>query len=543
MSYFIKKEVSFDGTDLMLNFSASDTDDFYDILNKVKGLMGREYLPVIRRWKLPPIQENISALDEMGFQFDASACHLLEEGEPEEFEWDTEIEVDESLMDENLYSFQVEGVRFLEARKGNGIISDQMGLGKSATALSYLRIHPKIRPVLIVCPATLKLNWRKEIRLWMDEEERIDILYGMKELEGLSGNPNIMIINYDILTAWLSVLKGLKIKVIIGDENQQISSHKAQRTKAFVKIARDIPYKIFLSGTPIRNRPSEFFTVLNLVNPVKFENRWKYLHRYCDPKHNGFGWTFNGITHEKELRYKIKPFMIRREKREVLKDLPDKSKIIIPLEPSRVEMEVYENADKEFREWVKTCSKKLEVQNQMEHLKQLAYLAKRNQVVQWMGDYLETGEKLVVFAYHKKAIRDLYSQFSDRAVHLTGDTPLPERQRVIDRFQTDDSVRLFIGQIQAAGIGITLTAASAVAFVEFAWSPADHEQAEDRIHRIGQEAETVFAYYLIAEGTIENSIVRLLQRKQKVTSYVLDGKEKEFINQSLLDDLIDEFGK
>lgn len=536
---YSKKEVSFDGKNLMLQFSMSDTDEFYNVLRQVKGLMGREYLPTIRRWSIPPVRENIDALDSIGFQFDGSACHLLEEGEePEE---ESLIEIDQSLLNENLYGFQIDGVKFLEARGGNGIISDSMGLGKSAQVLSYLRIHPETRPALIVCPATLKLNWLREIRLWMNKGERVDLLYGMKELEGLSKNPNIMIINYNILTAWLPILLDLKIRIIIGDESQQISSYKAQRTKAFVELAREVPYRVFLSGTPIRNKPAEFFTVLNLVDPEVFPNRWKYLYKFCNPKHNGFGWVFNGITHEKELRHKIKPLMIRREKKEVLKDLPDKVKIVIPLEPSKIEMGEYENADKEFKEWVNSQSKKIEVQNKVEHLKQLAYLAKRNQVVRWIEDYLETENKLVVFAYHKKAIRDLHSQFSGCAVTLTGETSLPERQKNIDSFQTDSRVRLFIGQIQAAGLGITLTAASAVTFVEFAWSPADHEQASDRIHRIGQEAETVFAYYLIAEGTIENSIVRLLQRKQKVVSYVLDGKERDFIDQSLLDSLIDEF--
>lgn len=539
-----RKIASFDGTNLMLQFSMSDTDEFYEVLRQVKALMGREYLPDIRRWNVPPVQDNIDALDGMGFQFDATACHFLEEGEPEEPEWDMSVKVDETQL-EKFYPFQIEGVKFLEARKGNGIIGDDMGLGKTAQALGYLKLHPEIRPTLIVCPATLKLNWRREIRLWMDRGERVDILYGMKELEGLSRNPNIMIINYDILKAWLWKLLGLKIKVIIGDECQQISN-RTHRTSAFVELAEDIPHRIFLSGTPIRNKPAEFFTVLNLVNPIIFPNRWKYLHRFCDPEHDGYSWVFNGITNEKELRYKIRPLMIRREKKEVLKDLPEKVKIVIPLEPSKVEMEAYENANREFREWVKTCSKKsekLEIKNEIEHLKQLAYLAKRNQVIQWIKDYLVTGEKLLVFAYHKKAIKDLYSQFSGCAVILTGETPLPERQRNIDSFQTDDKVRLFIGQIQAAGIGINLTAASAAAFVEFAWSPADHEQASDRLHRIGQEAETVFAYYLIANGTIENDIVDLLQRKQKVTSYVLDGKEKEFLDQSLLDSLIDGFGR
>lgn len=541
MSYN-NKTASFDGINLMLQFSVSDTDEFYEILKKVKMLMGRVYLPAIRRWCVPPVQENIDALDSIGFHFDATACHLLEEGEVEEPEEDMEIEIDETQL-KDFYPFQIEGVKFLEIKEGNGIIGDQMGLGKSAQALGYLRLHPEIRPALIVCPASLKLNWLKEIRLWMEEKEKVDILYGMKELEGLMGEPNIMIINYDILSAWLPLLLNMNIKIIIGDENQFISSYKAQRTKVFIKLARTIPHRIFLSGTPIRNRPAEFFTVLNLINPVIFPNRWKYLNRFCDPKFNGFGWAFNGMTHEKELRYKIKPFMIRREKKEVLKDLPDKVKIVTPLELSPVEMKEYDNADEEFREWVDSRSKKIEVQNKVEHLKQLAYLAKRNQVLRWIEDYLGTEDKLVVFAIHRKVISDLHFQFSECSVQVTGATPLPERQKVIDLFQTDPAVRLFIGQIQAAGIGITLTAASAVAFVEFAWTPADHEQAEDRIHRIGQEAEAVFAYYLIAEGTIENNIVKLLQRKQKVTSYILDGKEKDFINQSLLDSLIGEFGR
>jgi len=204
------------------------------------------------------------------------------------------------------------------------------------------------------------------------------------------------------------------------------------------------------------------------------------------------------------------------------------------------------DAEGEFAEWLNnhytTLIKEREL---LEHLRQLAYLAKRKAMLQWISDFISTDEKLVVMAYHTMAIDDIYSKFKDVAVKFDGRTNQLDRQKAIDKFQKDEKTKLFIGQINAASVGITLTAAHSLAFVEFTYTPTDHLQAEDRIHRIGQDAEMVNIYYLIGFGTIEEKITKMLNIKNNVVSKVVDGKEdKEFFGEEdILKELIKQYRK
>ncbi len=428
--------------------------------------------------------------------------------------------------------------------------------GKTVQSLMYLKLHPELRPILIVCPATLKLNWKKEIEKWMTDNEKVEVLQGRTAYE--INDPTILIMNYDILgkteiiekevkgelkkvkiisqDSWCYYLRSIGLKVIIADECQKISNYKAIKTKSFIKIKRRVKKFIPLSGTPIKNRPSEFFTVLNLLDPITFYDRWKYLQKFCGPKFNGFGYTFKGISNADELYKLIYPLMIRRKKEEVLKELPEKTTIVIPLECSDIELEKYYKKYKEIFD--KELNNKIKVKNEIEKLKQLAYAAKRDFVIQWIKDFLETGEKLVLFAVHIKVLDDIQKQFKDICVRIDGGVKVEDRQKAVDNFQTKKKIKLFLGQIRAAGEGITLTAARTVVHVELDWNPATHDQASDRTHRISQKADAVFIYYLIANGTIEDDIIKLLQEKGKMLGKVLDGKESEFIDTDIYDDLI-----
>jgi SWI/SNF-related matrix-associated actin-dependent regulator of chromatin subfamily A-like protein 1 len=218
--------------------------------------------------------------------------------------------------------------------------------------------------------------------------------------------------------------------------------------------------------------------------------------------------------------------MIRRLKVDVLKDLPPKRKIIIPLELDPIEEKYYRKADQEFIDWLKEHVKAgADAQVEVEKLKQLAYIAKRNSVLQWIEDQLTIGVKLVVFAWHTNAIKDLMWKFKDRAVMVDGSITGKKRDDAVEKFQNDAKIRLFVGQMKAAGEGIDLFAASAVVFVEFGWTPLDHTQAEDRINRIGQKSDSITAYYLIADGTVENDFMDMLEGKYDVVSQILDGKK------------------
>ena len=442
-------------------------------------------------------------------------------------------------MKYKLRPFQIKGVRWLDKVNGIGLLADEMGLGKSCQAITYCKINPELRPVLIICPASLKLNWQREIKKWSNEDSYI--IYGKKS----SHIPSYpwYIINYDILaeeikienkkvlkdTSWIYKLASIGIKAIIVDECQAIASGSAIRSKAVVTLKKILPKVRFiaLSGTPIKNRMKEFFTILNLISPYLFPNRWKYLHKYCNPKYNGFGWTFDGASNIEQLQELIKPLMLRRTKDEVLKDLPPKQRIIIPLETDKVAIENYYNATNQFLVWAKDhIDKGLEKQANIDRLKQLAYIAKRNSVIKWITEYIESGNKLVVATFHKNTLEDLYNHFKKISVYIDGSITGQARQNAVDNFQNNNKIKLIICQILTVP-GLTLTAANATCTVEFAWSASDHFQLEDRVARIGQKADSIFAYYLIAEETIEKHIMEMIDQKQEVVGKLLDGKDKD----------------
>jgi len=426
--------------------------------------------------------------------------------------------------------------------------------GKTVQAIGYCKINPKKRPVLVICPASIKLNWAREIVTWSGETD-INVIYGSNPYP--LQKSDWYIANYDILVkrgakdnkgktvieGWAKEFEKIGIKVVIVDECQFISNEKALRTKAVKYLNKHLKNCSFigLSGTPIRNRPSEFFTILNLISPEVFPNRWRFLNRYCAPRFNGFGWSFDGASNIEELHELIQPYMIRRLKSEVLSQLPPKIKSIVPLELEEVARKNYEDAEGEFQEWLDKNLNNLKAQqDQMEKLKQLAYLSKRNSMMQWIEDFLSSGEKLVIFAFHHIAIEDLVSKFRNNCVRIDGGTPQKERQVAIDKFQSDPSINLFIGQITAAGIGIDglQNVCSNVVFTELMWTPSDHSQAEDRLHRMkkdGKYENQVTAYYLIAVGTIEDRIVRMLTSKSKNLGKILDGEEVKFFDKESTD--------
>jgi len=551
------KKVYLENDVLVVRFFSKSQEKWREILKEVQDLPlpDREFNPIKKYWEVLPLKSNLDYLFQKGFVFDEDVTFLYEKlkkgDNPEQ-----KIIIDEESLS-GFYPFQKEGVRFIEIKNGSALIGDEMGLGKTIQALGYLKIHPELRPVIIVCPASLKLNWQKEIKKWLGEDS--EVLFGRKTDCFNHSSFSIYIINYDILgkgeikkvknkkgviktkrilleEGWWNTLRKIKSKIVIADEIHHISNSTAFKTKAFKKLAVSIKNKIFLSGTPIKNRPKEFFTALKLLNKTLFSNEWKYKMRYCDPKRNGFGWEFNGATNIEELREKVQSVMIRRFKKDVLLDLPKKTKIIVSLECSSSGMKVYNKASEEFLEWSKEKRKKLDVKNKISYLKQLAYIAKRDSVIDWIKEYLSIENKLVVFAYHRKVIEDLKSSFSDSVV-VDGSVSMINRDKAVDKFQ-NGKVPLFIGQIRAAGEGLTLTVASATVTIEFDWNPGTHDQAEDRVHRIGQEADAVFAYYLVGNGTIDVSIAEMIQEKNNVLSSFLDGEEKDFFDSSILKKLI-----
>jgi len=539
-------------------FSYSDKEAFRKIASFPDVKMKSDY------WEGYITQKLIELLKELNFVFSPSLQN-----------WDKkEDEVKKlslNLNVEELYKYQIEGVHFLEQKNGRALIADEMGLGKTVQALSWLKLHPEFSKVLVICPASLKINWQREAEKWA--------LLDMEILNGTTPHKiksNDVIINYDILSYWEKHLKLKQFDVIIFDEAHYIKNNKAKRTKAFKRLVKSVPRLIALTGTPIENKPIEIYNIVKVIDPSIFPDATDFAIEFCGAKKTRFGWDKNGATNTLRLNKILSSsIMIRRKKVDVLKDLPEKQIIKVPFEiNNRIE---YDQAETEFVEFLK---KKFNTENlteeileelkqfakrndievseelttdeirlikehkferiasapvlaQIELLKQLAVKGKIDQIIEWIENFLESGEKLVVFGIHRKTVDFLFEKFPT-AVKIDGSTSQIQRQKAVDRFQTDPNVKLFIGNIRAAGVGITLTAASNAAIIEFPWSPGELNQAADRIHRITQTKQ-VTIWNLVGESTIEEKIITLLKKKEKVITKILDGKQYE--DQSILMDL------
>jgi len=596
-----KSVVNLEGNRLSIDFDFSK-----ELVDKVKGITGRRFDRKRQLWTIPLNIVSVEAVRSFGFVISQEVA-----------DWYSHYTALPMKIDHipgvatDLFQYQHEGVEFIEHRNGRALVADQMGLGKSLQALAWCE-YRQISPTIIIVPASLKLNWKKEIKNHIVTDLSIEVLSGrFKESPGwLEYNdiPDVVIINYDILATWADVLLDhVKPEAVILDEIHYIKDEKTKRTKAVKLLCEDIPHIIGLTGTPILNRPIEIFNALNIIDPLTFPDWWTFAKRYCKLKKTKWGHDAKGASNIKELHYLLThTCMIRRLKKDVLADLPDKIRSVVPMyldnehEYRQAERNLLQwiTTTTEHRKWVKDRNKRqtecydkiIEVRDalrydnplkaekivlnrkmkalrtvydeigkeegpyqkakknetlvQIEKLKQLSTKGKMDACVQWIHDFLDTGEKLVVFSTHTETNRILMKEFGKVAVLIDGSvTKVSDRQKAVDRFQEDDKVRLFVGNIKAAGVGHTLTASSSVCFLELPWTPGELLQAEDRVHRIGQEADSVNIYYLVVPESVEEEILELLQKKITIIEAILDGTPSEEGDSGMLDDLLASLGE
>jgi len=451
-------------------------------------------------------------------------------------------------LNHDLFAFQEEGVAFFFTNKGRGVCCDEMGLGKTIQTLAWCA-EQKNKLKIIICPSSVKYNWEKEINYWLKNEKNVFIMNGRKP-ETIPYGTNYIIINYDILLHRYEEILKVNPNIIVIDEFHYIKKNTTKRTKIVKIICKGRNHIIGLSGTPITSRPLEFFNMLNIINPIMFPSYWQYVQKYCGAKHNGFGWDFSGATNTEELHLLVKDkIMIRRKKKDVLKDLPDKIRTIIPLDITN--RKTYNKAKRDFLYYLLTEKKdfeKAESASKAEGLTKMAYLrkliinGKMKYVLEWLDDFLEDNvdDKIVVFTLHRETLHQIFDKYKDIAVKIEGATSAIDRKKAVEKFQTDKNIRMFIGNIKSAGTGITLTASSSVCHVELDWLPTEHLQATDRCHRIGQK-DTVNEYYLIAKDTIEEDIMELLSEKMDILNQVIDGKDVKDTN--LFRELLERIGR
>ncbi len=433
----------------------------------------------------------------------------------------------------SLYPFQKVAVAFAEMSNGRCLIGDEMGIGKTISAIGYAALHPEARPAIVVCPANVKFNWKKELNKWLPDED-VTVINSGKDKVPMT---NFVIINYDLMAKKQDELIEIAPRLVVLDESHYIknagSKNKpVQRTVATLNVCNYSSRVLALSGTAISSRPKEFFNTLNLMRPDQFPSFWDFAQRYCDPWHDGFGWNFEGASHTKELNERTRDLCIRRLKSEVLPELPPKTRTFFPIQLSKKARSPYDYAQEEWDRKIDDYYQNGQpmppgtMLNMISDLRHICGQIKVDYAADWITQYREqTGKPIVVFTHHRDVLKRLAEKFRD-ARTINGDTPSKTRQQIVDDFQAGH-IPVLICNTVAAKEGITLTKADTVLFIEREWTPTDEEQAEDRVYRIGQGSQHVHAVYLSCAGTIDEHFDRVVEDKRSVVKAVLDGGNVE----------------
>ena len=408
------------------------------------------------------------------------------------------------------------------------ILADDMGLGKTTSTI-IAALESGSKKVLIICPATLKINWKREIENYSDKTIYI------AESKNFSTEADYVIINYDILKNFHDPKKKNESQVlasnfdlVIIDEAHYIKNVTAQRTKLINDIVKNIDRLWLLSGTPMTSRPIDYFNLLSLIDSPVAKNWMAYAIRYCQGYQFNVGgrkvWNVTGASNLEELRDRTIGLTLRRLKENVL-DLPDK--IITPVY-LRLKSKQYEEVMGEYYDWYDKNpdeSKSLTVQfSKLTKIRQIIADEKIAQTIELAENILEQDKKVIIFCNFTNSLNKITEHFGKVAVKLDGSMSKHERQRSVDEFQDNPKVKVFVGNIKAAGVGITLTAAEAVIMNDLSFLPSDHAQSEDRAYRYGQK-NNVLVYYPIFENTIEGIIYDILNNKKQVIATVMGDNQ------------------
>lgn len=398
------------------------------------------------------------------------------------------------------------------------ILADDMGLGKTTSTI-IAALETGVSKILIICPASLKINWQREIENYTDRSVFI------AEGKNFSTEHDFVIVNYDILKNFYdlkdkenSLISQANFELIILDEAHYISNAQAQRTKLVNSFVKKVNYLWLLTGTPMTNRPMNYYNLLNLIESPVAQNWLAYAIRYCQGYQFTAGtrkvWNVTGASNLEELRDRTSRQVLRRLKTEVL-DLPEK--IITPIY-MRLKSKLYEGLMGEYYEWYDKNpneSSSLTVQfSKLMKVRQVISDEKIKNTIEIAENILEQGKKVIIFTNFTDSLNKITEHFGKSAVKLDGSTTKPARQYAVDQFQENEKIKVFVGNVKAAGVGITLTAAEAVIFNDLSFVPGDMSQAEDRAYRYGQK-NSVSVYYPIFENTIEGIIYDMVNNKKQ----------------------------
>ena len=583
------KLIDTDGKQFIVSFPFD-----WETVNAVKKLIGRRWVSDKEYWTVPQSLENVKQLDnfanKMGFAWSRDAdraSDYIEEAAIADIKAskakDARLKMPLTFGNDKLrpYPFQKAGIKY-SIGKDSVLIGDEMGLGKTIQAMGIVE-YKQSYPCLVMCPSIAKINWKREIEAWLPNRT-VQIINGGKGNEQY--DTDFVIINYDIIAKRADGLVDAEFQSLVADESHYLKNGRSKRGKKAVDIVygnkegdkpkfkrkheedkpkKIIPLRILLSGTPIPNKPFELVNQLRVIGKLsEFGGFGGFTNRYCDPQPSRFGVDYGGSANIEELNKRMREkFMVRRKKKDVLTELPDKIQTVLNVNISNraeynravadvitfagelaikkqefvdslseLSNEEREERIDEYRRDKERNAERAKVLVKIEVLKQVCVKGKMKSIKEWVNNFLETtDEKLVIFAHHREVVDLLAEEFD--ALTIKGGSGYKNRQKAIDDFQLGDT-RVIVCSMLASGVAITLTASSNVLFVEQGWNPAQHDQASDRCHRIGQK-NAVNVYYMNGKETIDEWIYDLIEQKRKVIDGVIDGEE---IKEDMLDSVV-----
>lgn len=477
------------------------------------------------------------------------------------------VEVEGTPSDE-LYAHQAAVVAAVKDGARSILLADEPGLGKTATALIASAAAGAER-VLVIAPAVVKIAWQREAATWLPGRT-VQVLNGRKA-SAIADDTDVVIINYDVLTAWQESLAAWAPQALIVDEAHMIKNSRAARAKAVAEIAEALPadaLRMLLTGTPIPNAPIDLahpLRVLGVLDAV-FGGFWPFAKRYAGAFHSGYGWDMSGATNLEELHEKlVGSCMVRRRKADVL-DLPERLIVDVPVELTGAGARGVKAAQKALVDVLVAAVREVAPETraltpamvgavvraaisskggafaELAALRRELGAAKADLVVAQAEDLLEAGEPVVVMVHHREVQDLVAAALADHGVvRIHGGQDPEDRQAAIDQFQAGDA-SVCVASIQAAGVGITLHRASQVIIGELPWTAAAQTQAIDRVHRIGQD-EPVTAWRVIAAATLDERMAEVIGRKAGISLAAVDGGdqatgEEELTAAAILTELV-----
>lgn len=447
----------------------------------------------------------------------------------------------------NYYPYQAAGIEYLINHDG-GLLADDCGLGKTIQVLGFANAKDCKR-IIVVCPAILKENWVEEANTWLVKDYNLYRVSPGKPFPKVEGDRWLLAINYANLKRYFDQLHNLKPDLFVADEAHKITNWKTinkngeevergtDRAIYSYKMANKADYSIFVTGTPIVNRPQDLWPLIHHANPEYWNDFWSYGKRYCGGRKTRWGWKFEGAGNLDELQRRIRAScMVRRAKAVALPHLPPKVRKIVPIategkreieklmgeERAKVKAGTggYEATIKQLE-----AGREIKFQDMAKMRKKLA-MAKIPYVIEFVDNLLESREQVVIFGHHRQLLKKLKAHYGDDAVLLIGGKAETTRTKLVKRFQREEA-RVFIGGMKAAETGLNLQTCDTVVFAEIDWVPSTLTQAEDRCHRDGQESDTVWVYHLLFNKSLDYHIAQTVLKKQAILESSIDASEED----------------